>query len=196
MGNYSIESLINRGAVIPDPQGIIVDESAEIEEGVKLAPYCVIGSGVRVRRGAEILSFSVIEESDIGEGSVIGPSARLRGGNVIGEGCRIGNYVEVKHSFIGARVKAAHLTYIGDAYIGEGCNIGCGVVFCNYDGKSKRATYVGCNTFIGSNCNLIAPISVGANCFVAAGTTLGRDLPDCTFCKAERELTIRPNRPR
>ena len=68
MGNYSIESLIKRGAVIPDPQGIIVDESAEIEEGVKLAPYCVIGSGVRVRRGAEILSFSVIEESDIGEG--------------------------------------------------------------------------------------------------------------------------------
>ena len=113
-------------------------------------------------------------------GASVGPYARLRGADV-GEGCRIGDFVEVKASKLGGGVKAAHLAYIGDASVGEGTNIGCGSVFCNFDGKSKHSTRVGKNCFIGANANLVAPISVGDGAFIAAGTTLTEDVADNTF---------------
>lgn len=176
------------------PSNVYIDVDVIIEEGVTIMPFVVIGKGVHLKKGVVVQSFSFIEDSTIGEFTVIGPHARLRGGNKIGSHCRIGNFVEIKNSVLGDNVKAAHLAYIGDAEIGSGCNIGCGVVFCNYDGKQKHKTQIGINTFIGSNCNLIAPISIGENCFIAAGVTLDRSLQSNTFCKAERKYILRTNR--
>ncbi len=102
----------------------------------------------------------------------------------------MGNFVEVKNSLLGRGVKAAHLTYIGDAEIGSGSNVGCGVIFCNYDGKKKHRSVIGERCFIGSNVNLIAPLSVGSGSFVAAGTTVDRSVPENSFVRGNRDLKI------
>ena len=110
----------------------------------------------------------------------VGPYARLRRAT-IGEDCRVGDFVEVKNSTLENGVKAAHLSYIGDAAVGERTNVGCGTVFCNYDGKTKHKTTVGCDCFIGANTNLVAPLVVGDKAFIAAGTTVTRDVDEKTF---------------
>ena len=145
-----------------------------------------------VEKGAEIIS-SHIFESTIGENSKVGPYAHIRPKCKIGKNCRIGNFVEIKNSAIGDNTKIAHLTYVGDARIGKNCNIGCGVVFANYNGKEKNKIIVGNNVFIGSNCNLIAPLIIPDNVYICAGTTVTRDLQEYDFVIGRCRETIKPN---
>ncbi len=174
--------------MIIKPETVYIGEKVKIHPSATVMPYCVILGETRIGADTVICSFSHIDQSTIGENCTIGPYARLRCGCVIGDGCRIGNFVEIKNSRLGNRVKTAHLAYIGDATLGNDCNVGCGAIFCNYDGSKKHESVVGDRCFIGSNVNLIAPIKLGDDCFVSAGTTLSDSLPPNTFAKSTREI--------
>lgn len=123
----------------------------------------------------------VIENSVIKSNSMIGPFSYLRQNAFVSRNCRIGDFVEIKNSFLDEGVKAAHHAYVGDAFVGKNTNIGCGTVFANFDGKIKQKTFVDENTFIGANVNLVAPLKIGKNCFIGAGTTVRKNLKDNTF---------------
>lgn len=137
---------------------------------------------------------SEIEESKIGKNCEIGPFSHIRPNSDISDDCRIGNYVEIKKSHLGKGCKVSHLSYVGDATLGKNVNVGCGVIFANYDGQNKHQTIVGDNVFIGSNCNLIAPLEIGDNAFVAAGSTVTKNLAQNSFCIARERETIRKGR--
>ena len=121
---------------------------------------------------------SVILESQIGDQTTVGPFAYIRPGSVIGNKVRIGDFVEVKNAQIGEGSKVSHLTYVGDGEVGKNVNIGCGVVFVNYDGKKKHRTIVEDNAFIGCNTNLISPVTIKSNSYIAAGSTITDDVPN------------------
>ncbi len=193
--NRIIDRHLSRGVLILGRENTHIDDTVEVLAGAKILPFCRIQGRTRIESGAEV-SASILKDSSVGEGAIVecshvvdsevgtgstvGPFARLRGAK-IGDGCRIGDFVEVKQSVIGDGTKSAHLTYIGDATVGEHTNIGCGTVFCNYDGKAKHKTYVGSNCFVGANTNLVAPISVGDRVFIAAGTTVTKDVGNDMF---------------
>jgi bifunctional UDP-N-acetylglucosamine pyrophosphorylase/glucosamine-1-phosphate N-acetyltransferase len=146
----------------------------------------VIESGTLIRNstihdGAEILANSHIEGAEVHTDATIGPMARLRPGADIGAEAKIGNFVEVKKSKLAKGVKVSHLSYVGDAEIGENSNIGCGFITCNYDGVNKHKTKIGSNTFIGSDVQAVAPIEIGNDAFVAAGSTITKSVPDGGF---------------
>ena len=126
----------------------------------------------------KVLPFSHIVASEIGTKCSIGPYARLREGSVIMDGARIGNFVETKKTKLGRDSKANHFTYLGDAEVGNEVNIGAGTITCNYDGKEKHKTNIGDNSFVGTNSSLVAPVTVGKNAYVGAGSTITKDIPD------------------
>jgi len=144
---------------------------------VTIEPYVVFGPGVIVEDGALIRSFSHIEGAHIGRGATVGPYARLRPGAKLGEKVRIGNFVEVKESTIGAGSAANHLTYIGDATVGDNVNVGAGTITCNYDGVEKHRTEISSGAFIGSNSSLVAPVKIGERAYVGSGSVITRDVP-------------------
>lgn len=188
----------------------ILDESVVVGTNVTIEPFAVVKGNTVLQDGCVVGSFSYIEDSVVGQNTVVkssrivsskvganctvGPNAHLRDNTVVGEGCRIGNFVEIKNSTLGNGVKASHLAYIGDASVGKNTNIGCGVIFVNYDGKRKHKTTVGKNCFIGCNTNLVAPLTVGDNCFVACGTTVDKDIPSGTFGIGRSYLTLKEGR--
>ena len=152
-------------------------------EGSKIGKCEIYSSKIMnsiVCDGVKIVN-SVLENCVVKNNSTIGPFCYLRNNAFIGKNCRIGDFVEVKNSFLDDGVKASHHAYIGDAFVGRNTNIGCGTVFANYNGKIKQKIFVGENVFIGANVNLVAPIDVGKNSFIAAGTTVREDLEDSTF---------------
>ena len=128
-----------------------------------------------------IITNSVIENSVVKNGCMVGPFSYLRQNAFVSQNCRIGDFVEIKNSFLDNGVKAAHHAYIGDAYVGSKTNIGCGTIFANFNGKIKQKTYVGKNCFIGANVTLVAPLDVGSGCFIGAGTTVRKNLEDGAF---------------
>jgi len=186
-------------------KNIVVEKTVKIGNNVKIgANVCLLGETViqdnvilhsntviedsQIDENVEIKS-SFIECSNVGMYSTIGPFAHLRKGSNIGENCRIGNFVEIKNSTIKNGVKISHLTYVGDAEIGEYTNVGCGVVFCNYNGKIKQQTKVGKCVFIGSNVNIIAPVEIGDYAYIAAGSTINKDVKEDEFAIArERQI--------
>jgi len=135
--------------------------------------------------------FSVIEDSKIKDNVKVGPYAHLRPNSILEEGVKIGNFVEVKNSKVGRNTKSAHLTYIGDADIGENVNLGCGTIFVNYDGYKKHRTVVEDNAFIGCNSNLVAPVKIGKNAYIAAGSTITDDVPADALAIARERQTIK-----
>ncbi|WP_195443353.1 bifunctional UDP-N-acetylglucosamine diphosphorylase/glucosamine-1-phosphate N-acetyltransferase GlmU [Peptoniphilus harei] len=180
------EYMIN-GVGIIDPKSTYIEYGATVERDVMIYPGTRIDRKSVIKEGAEIYSSTIknstigedviirsseIEDSSIGRGTTVGPYAHLRPNSHVGENCKIGNFVEVKNSNVGDGSKMSHLAYIGDADVGSGVNIGCGVVFVNYDGRDKFRAKVGDNAFIGSNANLVAPIEVEDNGYVAAGSTI------------------------
>lgn len=154
----------------------IFEGMVELEDGVTIGAHCVI-KDARIAKGASIKPFCHIDDAIVGEDSIIGPYARLRPGAELAEGVHIGNFVEVKNSSIAAHSKANHLAYIGDTTVGARVNVGAGVITCNYDGANKFRTIIEDDAFIGSDAQLVAPVTVGAGATIGAGTTLTRDAP-------------------
>ncbi|HZA66188.1 MAG TPA: DapH/DapD/GlmU-related protein, partial [Geminicoccaceae bacterium] len=165
------------GVTMIAPDTVFLSADTELEEGVEVGPYVVFGPGVRVAGGAQILPFCHLEGVSIGEGATIGPFARFRPISEIGAGARIGNFVEVKNASVEPGAKANHLSYIGDARVGAKANIGAGTIVCNYDGFAKHRTDIGAGAFIGSNTALVAPVTIGEDAVVGAGSTITRDVP-------------------
>ena len=158
---------LRRGVLIEDP------DNTHIEEDVGIGAGSYIRAGTYIERGVSI-----------GAGSVVGPYAYLRKGSRIGHGCRVGDFTEMKNASIGDGSKMAHLSYLGDADVGKRCNVGCGVVFVNYDGEKKCRSVVEDDVFIGSNCNLVAPVYIGKNAYIACGSTVTENLESGDFCIA------------
>lgn len=191
-------------------ENIYIDKTVKIGKNVKIYPFNVIMGETEIKDDAIIYPFNTIIDAvigenceissshllkcEIGKNSIIGPYARVRPHTKIGEGCKIGNFVEVKNSLIGNNTKASHLSYIGDAEVGEDVNIGCGAIFVNYNGKDKNKIKVGDNAFIGSNVNLIAPLDVAPSTYVCAGSTLTQSTEENDFVIARQKETIKKNR--
>ena len=188
-------------------QQFILDPTVKIGNNVTIEPFAVVRGNSVLADGCVVGSFSYIENSTIGENTIVkssricdsvvganctvGPNAHLRDHAVVEDNCRVGNFVEVKNSILHHGVKASHLSYVGDATVGKNTNIGCGVIFVNYDGKTKHRTVVGNDCFIGCNANLVAPVTVGDGCFVACGTTVDKDMPSGAFSIGRSYLTIK-----
>jgi bifunctional UDP-N-acetylglucosamine pyrophosphorylase/glucosamine-1-phosphate N-acetyltransferase len=167
------------GATLVDPASVWFSFDTQVGRDVLIEPNVFFGPGVSVADGATIHGFSHIEGATIGAGAEVGPYARLRPGAVLGEKSKVGNFVEVKKAVLGKGAKANHLTYLGDAEIGAGANIGAGTITCNYDGFFKYKTVIGEGAFIGSNSALVAPVTIGAGAIVGAGSTVTKDVePD------------------
>ena len=166
------------GATLLDPATVWFSHDTVLGRDVTVGPSVFFGPGVTVADGAEVKAFCHLEGAEIGPGATVGPFARLRPGAQIGAGARIGNFVEVKNAVLGEGAKANHLSYVGDAKVGAGANIGAGTITCNYDGYLKHRTTIGEGAFIGSNTALVAPVSVGKGALVGAGSTITQDVPD------------------
>ena len=156
--------------------GCVFEGRVELADGATIGAHCVI-SNARIGKAAVIKAFSHIDEAVVGEASHIGPYARLRPGTELGADTHVGNFVEIKNSQLGAHSKANHLAYIGDATVGSRVNIGAGTITCNYDGANKHRTIIEDDAFIGSDTQLVAPVTVGKGATLGAGTTLTKDAP-------------------
>lgn len=194
MNRKNLIRLMEEGVIVEEPDNTYIESTVTIEadtrilpgtyiEGnTKIGPDNEIGPGVRIRDciigGGNEIEFSVLRDSDIGNGCTIGPYAHIRPGCVIEGKNRIGNFVELKNSHLEKDAKAAHLSYIGDGDIGRNVNIGCGVVFVNYDGKRKHRTIIEDGAFIGCNVNLIAPVRIKKDAYIAAGSTITKDVEE------------------
>ena len=197
------------GVIIKDAKTTYIDKEAEIAPDVVIYPNChiigktKIGKNTIIRENTTIedsvigedcvIKSSTIIESKVGNDTTIGPNAYLRPKSDVGNHCKIGDFVELKNAKFGDGSKASHLAYIGDAVIGKNVNIGCGVVFVNYDGKNKFVSTVGDNAFIGSNANLVAPVEIGENAFVAAGSTITDSVPQKGLAIARQRQTNKEN---
>ena len=164
------------GCSLLAPETVYFSHDTQIGRDVIIEPHVIFGPGVVIEDGARIFGFSHLEATHIGAGAMVGPYARLRPGAAIGEGAKIGNFVEVKQADIQAGAKVNHLTYIGDAVIGSGANIGAGTITCNYDGFFKHKTVVGAGAFVGSNTSLIAPVAVGAGAYIGSSSVISEDV--------------------
>ncbi|NHO54019.1 bifunctional UDP-N-acetylglucosamine diphosphorylase/glucosamine-1-phosphate N-acetyltransferase GlmU [Acetobacter estunensis] len=183
---------MERGVTLTAPETVFFSFDTQIEPDVTVQPHVVFGRGVIVRSGAEIRSFSHLEQCEVGAASLIGPYARLRPGTKLGEGCHVGNFVELKAVEMGAGAKANHLTYLGDASIGAATNIGAGTITCNYDGVFKHRTTIGEKAFIGSDSILVAPVSIGDGALIAAGSVITEDVEPNALAVARSKQTNRP----
>jgi bifunctional UDP-N-acetylglucosamine pyrophosphorylase/glucosamine-1-phosphate N-acetyltransferase len=171
------EAMLSGVAMIA-PETVYFAHDTRIAADVAIEPNVFFGPGVTVEAGAVIHAFCHIEGSLIGEGCHVGPFARLRPGTELDEAAKVGNFCEVKKAKVEAGAKINHLTYIGDARIGAGANIGAGTITCNYDGFSKSVTDIGKGAFIGSNSSLVAPVHIGDGAYVASGSVITDDVPD------------------
>ena len=162
--------------------GTVIYPCVVIEGNVTIGENCTIGQNSRIKDSVigddTSIQSSVILESKVGSGTSVGPFAYLRPNSEVGDGCKVGDFVEIKNSKLGDGAKAAHLTYVGDSDVGERVNLGCGVVFVNYDGSRKYRSVVEDGAFIGCNVNLVSPVHVGKDAYIAAGSTITEDVPD------------------
>ena len=173
----NVEAHMARGVTFIDPANVYIDTDVEIGRDTQIDPGVMITGPTRIGESVHIKAHSVIESSLLDDDVVVGPSAHLRPGSRLASGVRIGNFVEVKNSVLGRGVKADHLAYIGDADVGEDASFGCGAITVNYDWEKKHRTSVGERVRIGCNANLIAPITLESDSYVAAGTTITKTVP-------------------
>lgn len=203
----TVQRLMAAGVVVVLPDTVIVDDGVQVGSGTVLEPFTQLLGTTRVGSNCRIRSFSVVEDSTLGsnvllrngciltgatvdDGALLGPYAHLRPGSRIGKAAHVGNFVETKNTTLGAGSKANHLTYLGDAEIGTGTNIGAGVITCNYDGVHKHKTIIGNNVFVGSDAALVAPVTLENGSFVAAGSCITEDVPSGSLALARsRQVT-------
>lgn len=187
-------SLMARGVTIYRPDTCVIDAQVEVGPGTVIEPYVQLLGSTKIGSGCQIRSFTVVENCRVGgnvllrqsciltdstveAGAKIGPFSHLRPGSEIGEDAHVGNFVETKKSRLGKGAKANHLAYLGDAVVGEGSNIGAGVITCNYDGVNKHQTTIGKKAFVGSDSTLVAPVNIGDESYIGAGSCITRDVP-------------------
>ncbi len=182
------------GVTMTDPQSVWFCHDTKLGRDVAIEPHVFFGPGVSVGDGVMIRAFSHVEGATIAAGAVIGPFARLRPGASIGRDARIGNFVEVKQADVEARAKINHLSYVGDAVVGTGANIGAGTITCNFDGYAKSETRIGGGAFIGSNATLVAPVRIGEGAYVAAGSTVTEDVPANALALGRERQVNKPGR--
>jgi len=182
---------LEAGVTMIAPETVFLSADTKLGKDVIIEPNVVFGPGVTVEDGATIKSFSYMEGARIGKDARVGPFARLRPGADLGQNVRIGNFVEVKQAKIEAGAKANHLTYIGDAHVGEGVNVGAGTITCNYDGAGKHRTEIGKGVFIGSNSALVAPVKIGAGAYIGAGTIVTKNVPAGALAIARAKQTVK-----
>ena len=169
---------LKSGVKMMGPETIFFSNDTKIGKNVTIEPYVVIGKKVKIGNNVIVKSFSHLESCKVENRVEVGPYARIRPDTILKEGSKIGNFVEIKKSIVGKKSKVNHLSYIGDTTIGKSSNIGAGTITCNYDGKDKHKTKIGDSSFIGTNSSLVAPITIGKNAFVGAGSTITKDVPD------------------
>lgn len=189
-----VQAHLDKGAIIRSPQSIRIGPDVEISPGADITGPCELYGRTRIGRAriashcrmdnavvedaAEVHSFCHVQDARIGAACSVGPYARLRPGTVLEQGARVGNFVEVKQARMGKNAKAGHLSYLGDTDVGEDVNIGAGTITCNYDGKQKHRTNIHRGAFIGSNTAIVAPVSIGENALVGAGSVITADVPE------------------
>ena len=192
-----IKKHTDNGVMFLDPSTVFISPQAKIGKdtiiygGVLIEGDTVIGDSCEIGPDSRLVeakisdwaevSYSVVLKSAVGESSSVGPFAYVRPGSVIGAHVKVGDFVEVKNSVIGDNTKISHLAYVGDSDFGKGINFSCGAITSNYDGKNKFRTTVGDGVFVGCNTNLVSPVKVGENAFIAAGSTISEDIPDEGF---------------
>ena len=167
---------IKKGVILKSPETIFLSNDTKFGKNVVINQYVVIGKKTKIGNNVEILPFTHIENATLEENVNVGPFARIRPGAFLSKGSRVGNFVEIKKSKVGINSKINHLSYIGDAKIGKNVNIGAGTITCNYDGKKKNKTKIDDGAFIGSNSSLVAPIKIGKNSIVGAGSAITRNV--------------------
>lgn len=171
------QDCLERGVRLMAPNTVFFSYDTHLKEGVTVEPYVVFGPHVTVENGVRIGSFSHIEGAHIRKGAMVGPFARVRGKSVIGQQAKVGNFVEIKNATLDEGAKANHLSYLGDCKIGKQSNIGAGTITCNYDGQHKHRTTIEENVFVGSNTALVAPVTVGRQAIIGAGSVITKDVP-------------------
>lgn len=187
------QALIENGVTLLAPDTVflswdtVIGRDAEVEQNVVFAP------GVTVESGARIRAFSHLEGAHVSRGAIVGPYARLRPGAELAENTHVGNFVEIKNAVLHEGAKANHLTYIGDAEVGEKTNIGAGTITCNYDGVFKHKTTIGKQAFIGSNTMLVAPVTIGDEAMTASGSVVTEDVPDGALALGRSKQVNKPN---
>jgi len=186
------EEAMADGASLRAPDTVWFSWDTELGRDVTIEPNVFFGPGVKVADKVNIRANCHIEGATIGEGCEVGPFARLRPGTILGEKAKIGNFVETKKAVLGKGAKANHLTYLGDVSVGAGANIGAGTITCNYDGYFKYQTVIGENAFIGSNSALVAPVKIGRDAIVAAGSAVTRDVADGELRLVRGEQLVKP----
>lgn len=172
------QQAMSAGVTLIDPAQVYFSYDTTYESDVTIHPFVTMGPGVRIEKGAEILSFCRLSQTTVGPQCTVGPFAHFRAGVHLHEGVEIGNFVEIKNSTFEPQAKAKHLSYIGDATVGKKTNIGAGTITCNYDGFNKFTTRIGKEVFIGSNSSLIAPLSIGDHAIVGAGSTITQNVEE------------------
>lgn len=196
------------GVTLIDPTSITIDETVELQADVIIEPQTHLRGNTVIQTGSHIgpgsliensqlsenvtVQYSVVTDSTVQAGSRIGPYAHLRGQVQVGAGCRVGNFVELKNTQLGDRTNAAHLSYIGDSVVGNQVNIGAGTITANYDGVKKHRTKIGDRTKTGSNSVLVAPLTLGDDVYVAAGSTVTEDVPDDSLVIARSRQIVKP----
>ena len=171
------DAAMKAGVSLKHPETVFFSYDTVLENDVTIEANVVFGPGVTVRRGATIHAFCHLEGADVGEDANIGPYARLRLGTKLSENTKVGNFVETKKAIVGKGSKINHLSYVGDAELGQGVNVGAGTITCNYDGYNKHKTKIGDGAFVGSNSSLVAPVTIGEGAFLGSGGVVTKDVP-------------------
>jgi bifunctional UDP-N-acetylglucosamine pyrophosphorylase / glucosamine-1-phosphate N-acetyltransferase len=193
MQRWLRDAAMDAGVTMIDPSSVFLRADTEFEPDVTIEPNVVFGDGVKVARGTVIRAFSHLDGCQVGPDCIVGPYARLRPGTVLERQVHVGNFVELKAAVLGSGVKANHLTYLGDASVGTGTNVGAGTITCNYDGYDKHRTTIGADAFIGSNVALVAPVSIGDGAIVGAGSVITGDVAADALALGRGTQVEKPN---
>ena len=192
--NILRKKFLKAGVNIIAPETVFFSSDTKIGKNVVINPYVVIGPKVKIGNNVEILPFTHIESAELKNKVSVGPFSRIRPGSILKEGSRVGNFVELKKTTLGTGAKANHLSYVGDAVVGNNSNIGAGTITCNYDGVNKHQTTIEPEVFVGSGTELVAPVTIGHGAYIGAGSCITENVPANALALARGRQVIKEAR--